>query len=777
MTENKLVVVDTVYPENIYIFPIRYKPVFPGMITPMVISPGKLADSLMKALETTELFGLLLQKDDTRKGIDEENLYRVGTLARVVKKMKLPDEGYQLLVNILSRFEVVQFLRSPIHRMAKVMYHQDDLESDKNKELIALTRAVLSDAKEVMNQNPLFTEEMKLTLVNVDEPGKIADFVCSILNLEKPEFQEILETFNVENRLEKALSFLAREIELLHLQKKIQNRVEEKVTNQQREGLLREQLQAIRKELGIDGKSADKDAAYYREKVSALALDGETLEKVMADIEKLENIDSQANEYGVLRNYLDTVIELPWANPEYTEVPLEKARKILNRDHLGLEEIKDRIIEILALRIQKKAEGGSIICFVGPPGVGKTSLGRSIAKAMDKQFYRFSLGGMRDEAEIKGHRRTYVGAMPGKLIQAMKIVKSKDPVLMLDEIDKLGKSFQGDPASALLEVLDPEQNSDFRDHYLDLPFDLSYVTFITTANTLETIPGPLIDRMEVIRLSGYILEEKVKIAQKYLVPKTIKDIGLNPKEASKISAKTLRVLIDQHSREAGIRSLEQQIKKVFRKNVAAKIEKKKFPQEILEKDLADILGPPRFKNRDIDKTKTPGTAIGLAYTSMGGATLTIESAAIPGKGPFKLTGQLGKVMTESADIALTYVRSILKDEEYFTKNQIHIHVPDGATPKDGPSAGITITTALLSLYYNKPMKSGFAMTGEIRLTGHVLPIGGLKEKTIAARRVGIKKIIFPYDNQPDWDILPDQIKRGIKPYPVKHYDEVKKLLF
>lgn len=775
MSEQLIVTVDQLLPENLNIIPIRYRPVFPGMVTPLVISSGDLTDFIETILKKTTFLGLVLQKNDEVEEIDVKNLYNVGTVCKVIKKINMPEGGIHLLVNTLTRFSVKKYINDSRNPMARVTYRRDDFNS-KDKEMQALTRAVLIKAKEISQHNPLFTEEMKLTLVNVEEPGKIADFVCSILNLEKEEFQKVLTTFNVKKRLELALRFLTREMELIKLQNKIQGEVDDKIEHQQRDYYLREQLKAIREELGIGG-SKEKDADYYIKKIEAAGLPAEAKEKAMEEVGRFDYVDPHSSEYGVIRNYLDTVLELPWANPKFEDIDLAKARKILARDHFGLEEVKERIIEHLAVRKFRQEEKGTILCFVGPPGVGKTSLGRSIARAMGKKFFRFSLGGMRDEAEIKGHRRTYVGAMPGKVIQALKVVKSKDPVLMLDEIDKLGVSYQGDPASALLEVLDPEQNVDFRDHFLDLPFDLSYVTFITTANTLDSIPAPLLDRMEVIRLAGYILEEKVKIVQKYIIPRSIEEVGLKKAVAPKITLDGLKHIIDAYSREAGVRSVEKEIKKIYRKAVSAKVEKKSFSKTIGPEQVKEILGSPKFSSTEEATLKYPGCAIGLAWTSMGGATLVIESRVIPGKGEFKLTGQLGKVMIESADVAITYVKSLVKDDQYWSKYDLHIHVPEGATPKDGPSAGITITSALLSLYKNKLPRAGFAMTGEIRLTGEVLPIGGLKEKVIAARRIGIKKVIFPHENIKDWEELPDYLKKGMKIFPVKHYDEVYKLLF
>ena len=775
MTDPMLISIDQLLPEQLNIIPIRYRPVFPGMVTPLVISGNDLTRQVDEILKKTSFIGLLLQKKDDELEISVKNLYKVGSVCKVIKKINLPEGGLHLLVNSLTRFHVIEYasLQNPL--IARVGYHYDQFNS-RDKELQALTRAVITRAKEIAAQNPLFTEEMKITLVNVEEPGKIGDFVCSLLNLEKKEFQKVMETFDVKKRLELALLYLSREMELLSIQKKIQGEVEEKIDHQQKDYYLREQLKAIRDELG-QGASKDKDAEYYLKKIEATPLPEEARERALEEVSRFDYVDPHSSEYGVIRNYLDTILDLPWSVPEFKDINIEKARKILDKDHFGLEDVKERILEHMAVRKYKKDVRGTIICFVGPPGVGKTSLGKSIAHAMGKKFYRFSLGGMKDEAEIKGHRRTYVGALPGKVIQALKVVKSKDPVLMLDEIDKLGISFQGDPASALLEVLDPEQNKDFRDHFLDLPFDLSYVVFITTANTMDSIPTPLLDRMEIIRLSGYILEEKISIVQKYIIPRILEKVGLKKELAPKVGSSILKFIIESYSREAGIRSVEKMMEKLYRKAVAAKVENKPFPKTLSVDETEKILGTPLFSIKEEARLKYPGCAMGLAWTSMGGTTLIIESRAIPGKGGFKLTGQLGKVMVESADIALTYVKTIIEDTRYWSKHDIHIHVPDGATPKDGPSAGITIATTLLSLYKQKIPKQGYAMTGEIRLTGEVLPIGGLKEKIIAARRIGIRKIIFPQENEKDWRDLPDYLKKNMTVNPVSHYSEVQKILF
>jgi ATP-dependent Lon protease len=778
VAENKqslIVPINQLLPPELFILPVRHRPVFPGMVTPLVIAEGKLAEAIENVHKQNQYLGLVLQHDDTNTEVGPDQLFKVGTAAKILKRINLPEGGMHLLVNSLERFKISSFSLSSPHMLAKVEYQIEATEV-RDKELIALMRSVLNQAKEMMTENPYFTEEMKLTLINVEEPGKIADFVCSVLNLKREEFQEILETFDIRRRLERTLQFLARELDLVKLQRKIQGKVNQGVEHNQREYYLREQLKAIKSELR-GPETREKDGEFYRQKIEAAKLPPEANERALDECSKLDYVDPSAHEYTVIRNYLDTILDLPWNVPAIDAIELPYARQVLNRDHFGLDDVKTRILEYLAVRTLKADVKGSILCLVGPPGVGKTSLGRSIAAAMKKKFFRFSLGGMRDEAEIKGHRRTYIGAMPGKIIQGLKSTKSRDMVLMLDEIDKLGRSYHGDPASALLEVLDPQQNFEFRDHFLDLPFDLSQITFVTTANTLDSIPEPLIDRMEIIRLPGYILEEKMQIAKKYLIGRAISDSGLSKKNAPVITTQGLRFLIDSYARESGVRRLEKEIQKLYRKAAAAHVEKKSFPKSLGPKEIPKYLGKPVFTRADEFTTLSIGSALGLAYTSMGGATLTIESRKFPGRGRVKFTGHIGKVMNESAEIAVSYARSLEADEKFWTKNDIHIHVPDGATPKDGPSAGITITTALLSLLRHKKIKAGFAMTGEIRLSGDVLPIGGLREKIVAARRVGIKKVIFPFDNLRDYEELPNDLKKGMKVFPVKHYSEIEKLLF
>lgn len=783
LLESNLIAIDQVLPGQLYVIPIRFRPIFPGIVTPLIISQGRFSDTIDKVINSTRTIGLVLLKDDDADEIQFKDLYKYGTAAKILKKINLPDGGVNVLINSIKRFKIAEPVSEKKHLIANVDY-LDDEAIKKNIESKALTRAVLSQLKMLSDNNPLFTEEMKLTMVNVEEPGKIADFVTSLLNLEKHEYQQVLETINVKKRLEKVLQLLNKEMEVLSVQKKIQNQINEKIDKQQREFFLREQLKVIRSELGLDEDERSREIREMRRKVEELKLQGEVRDKIDEEIEKMSFVDPNSSEYALTRNYIETVLSLPWNRLTEDSADLERSEKILNKDHFGLDDVKARILEFLAVRKLKPDAKGSIVCLVGPPGVGKTSLGKSIARSLNKKFFRTSLGGMRDEAEIKGHRRTYVGAMPGKIIQGLRICKSKNPVFMLDEIDKMGQSYQGDPASALLEVLDPEQNVEFRDHYLDMPFDLSNVFFITTANTLDTIPRVLADRMEIIRLSGYITEEKYEIGKRYLLPKQIEKHGLK-KQDVKIDKKGFHYIINGWCREAGVRNLERQVERICRKTAMLKSKKKKLPAaNLTEKQIRDYLGPENFSDDELVKISKPGIVTGLAWTQFGGATLVIESIGVDsqkGGGALKLTGQLGDVMSESANIAFSYIQHVFSHDEktrkYMNDKMIHLHVPAGATPKDGPSAGITMAASLYSLISNRTPKQRLAMTGELTLSGRILPVGGIKEKIIAAKRAGIKEILLPVDNDKDLKEVPDYIKKGIRFHLVREIDEVLHITF
>jgi ATP-dependent Lon protease len=716
------------------------------------------------------------------------SLYKMGTAAKIVKKINLPDGGVNIFISTLKRFRIKKPLSVSNPIVAAVSYVED--EEDDTSEVKALTRALISEMKQISENNPLFSEEMRLNMINIDHPGKIADFIASILNIDKGEQQKILEILNVRKRMEQVLVFIKKEQELLRIQKRIQKEINEKIEKSQRDYFLKEELKAIKTELGMATDAKSSEHQRFKEKLDAFKFEGEIKEAVDQELEKFSLMDPNSGEFIVTRNYLDVIVNLPWQEPQPETLDLKRAREILEEDHYGLKDVKTRIVEYLAVRKLRRDTKGSIICLVGPPGVGKTSVGRSIARALNKQFFRFSVGGMRDEAEIKGHRRTYIGAMPGKIIQGLRIVKTRDPVYMIDEIDKMGASFQGDPASALLEVLDPEQNNSFRDHYLDLPFDISHIFFIVTANALDTIPAPLMDRMEIIQLPGYIDMEKLEIARRYLLPKSLEKNGLK-KTQVKYTKDSLLHIANGYAREAGVRTFEKNLDKIHRK-LAKQIvdaeeaspapkpaETKASPMKFsIDKKLIEKhLGKPIFPEEVVKKADRPGMSVGLAWTSMGGDTLVIEAASLPGKEGLTLTGKMGDTMKESAAIAMTVARKIATERfgiasEWFEKNQIHLHIPEGATPKDGPSAGITMATALLSLFRSKIITDRLVMTGELSLTGQVLPIGGLKEKTIAAQRNNARHIIIPRQNLRDLDEIPDHVKKGIEFHPVERFDEV-----
>jgi ATP-dependent Lon protease len=774
MEERQIIPTVQVLPPKLYLLPLTGNPIFPGIFTPfMVASPQDV--ELVEHVTTEHGFlGLVLTRSKDAENPTGAELFRVGTVVKIIRKVNLPDGGVNLFISTLKRFRIKKLiaLEHPITIAAEYL---DDTNFDSN-EVQALTRSLIGEMKQISEDNPLFSEQMRLNMVNIDHPGKIADFITSILNIDREEQQKVLETLDVHERMMKVLVFIRKEKELMSIQQRIMKQINEKISKSQREYFLKEQLKAIKQELGMPVDSKSSEYQRFKEAVEKLNLDKEAGEQVEQELEKFSLMDTNSSEFIVTRNYLDTIISLPWATPPAQQVDIQRARRILDGDHYGLEDVKERILEYLAVRKLKKDSKGSILCLVGPPGVGKTSVGKSIARALNKKFFRFSVGGMRDEAEIKGHRRTYVGAMPGKIIQGLKIVKVKDPVFMIDEIDKLGVSFQGDPSSALLEVLDPEQNVAFRDHYLDLPFDISNILFVTTANTLDTIPAPLLDRMEVIRLSGYINDEKIAIARRYLIPKSLARSGLE-KGSVKYGKEALLQIAEGYAREAGLRNFEKALdrvdRKIARKSVLGEIS---FPATVDAAALEEYLGKPVFYEESIRNFTRPGMARGLAWTPLGGAMLTIEAVANPGKEGFRLTGQLGSVMQESANIAYTYVRHVARQfdvgKEFFENNQIHLHVPAGATPKDGPSAGITMASCLLSLATGRKIRKSLAMTGELSLVGQVLPIGGLKEKVIAAKRNKIREIIIPAQNDRDLADIPEHVKKGIRFHSAQTMEEV-----
>ena len=800
-----IVPAEKILPNKLPIIPLQGRPIFPGIFTPLMINSPEDTKVIEQAYNGDSYIGIIMLSNEVENP-GYTDLHQVGTVARIIKKINLPDGGVNVFISTIKRFKIRKALHSKDPIIAAVEYLED--EEDDTFEVKALTRALISEMKEVSENNPLFSEEMRLNMVNIDHPGKIADFIASILNIDKNDQQHVLEILNVRQRMEQVLVFIKKEQELLRVQKKIQNDLNERVEKNQREYFLREELRSIQEELGTDAEGNQDDYHKFKEKIESFKFEGEIKETVESELDKFRLMDPSSPEYTTSRNYLELVTQLPW-NEDIKEVyNLDSAKKILENDHYGLEDVKKRILEFLAVRKLKKDAKGSILLLVGPPGVGKTSIGRSIANAMNKPFYRFSVGGMRDEAEIKGHRRTYIGSMCGKVIQGLKLTHTKAPVFMIDEIDKMGSSHNGDPASALLEVLDPEQNVSFRDNYLDLPFDVSNVFFILTANTLDTIPEPLLDRAEIIQLAGYIDQEKLEIAKKYLIPKNLKKNGLKKGQVKYTKAALLRIA-EEYAREAGVRNYEKNLDKIHRKLVTTLISEadskandaiKKAKEENRSKeevnaitteqfleqdkkweidapDLEKYLGKPVFDESEVKKAYVPGTAIGLAWTSMGGDTLLIESVSFPGKGELVLTGQMGDVMKESCAIAWNWAKRYavehkIKKASWFEQNNIHLHIPEGATPKDGPSAGITMATTFVSLLRGKKIKPNLAMTGELSLTGQVLPIGGLREKTVAAKRNGIKTILIPNANKRDLDEIPEHVKHGITFVPVSRVEEV-----
>jgi ATP-dependent Lon protease len=711
------------------------------------------------------------------------DFHEVGVAIKVVQAAPPPGEGpLQLVAQVLQRFNILEFLsEAPVFRARVEYWHETEFET--NEELRAYSVAVVDSIKELVNLNPLYKEGLSLLLdrFDVHDPGVLADFAAAMTTASGEELQEVLATRSIRKRIEQVLILLKREIEISKLKTKISKRIEERMSKQQREFFLREQLKEIKQELGLSKDDRQTEVDRFRERIAALTLSDEARERIDEELEKLKLLEPSSPEFNVVRAYLDWLTVLPWGVYTEDSYDLKRAASILDEDHYGLTDVKDRILELISVGIVKGDLAGSIMLLVGPPGVGKTSVGRSMARALGRKFYRFSLGGIRDEAEIKGHRRTYIGAMPGKFIQAIKTCKTANPLIMLDEVDKIGASFRGDPASALLEVLDPEQNRDFLDHYLDVRFDLSKVLFVCTANQLETIPRPLLDRMEVIQVSGYILDEKLEIARRHLISKQLGEHGLR-KDQVVLSKKVLREIIDGWAREAGVRSLENSIKKILRKSAKEIVEDGVASVKVEVDDLRRLLGKRLFTEEKAFGKPRAGVVMGLAYTALGGATLYVEAAPVPAPRPgFKQTGQLGGVMVESSEIAYSYVRSMLRDDpeakEFFSNNLIHLHVPAGATPKDGPSAGITMACALYSLVTGQPPANGLAMTGELTLSGLVMPIGGVKEKMIAARRVDVKTLILPEENRADYEDLDEHIRRGITPHFVRSFDEVRRLCF
>lgn len=778
-------VADDVLPDSLYLIPVPQRPFFPGQVQPVAMDPEEWGGTLNAvAEEKSGIVGLVYVDQQQLSGREPEPRHfpEMGTVVRLHRPSVMAENPGHFLAQGIRRFRIVRWLSDKPPYRVQVEYprSQGDRDSDDIK---AYAMAVLQAVKELLPLNPLYSEELRHYIANFNpnQPSLLADFSAALTTAKGEQLQEVLETLPLQSRMQKVLALLGKEKEVAELRGKITEQVNEKVSTQQREFFLREQMKVIQKELGISKDDNTSDVERFSERLEDKVLPDAVRERIDDEMQKLSVLEPGSPEYGVTRNYLDWATSVPWGVTSDDNLDLRHAGEVLNRDHDGLEDVKDRILEFLAVGAFRGKIAGSILLLVGPPGVGKTSIGRSVASALGREFYRFSLGGMRDEAEIKGHRRTYVGAMPGKFVQALKEVKVANPVIMLDEIDKIGASFRGDPASALLEVLDPEQNGEFLDHYLDLRVDLSQVLFVCTANQLDTIPGPLLDRMEVLRLSGYVAEEKLAIARNHLWPKQLERHGLKDSQL-KINDAALKYVIESYCREAGVRNLEKQLARIMRKAIVGFVESpdEATKRRVGKKDIDDLLGKPLFQNER--PQRGVGVATGLAWTAMGGATLPIESSRIHtlNRG-FKLTGRLGDVMRESADIAYSYVVSHLKgyggDADFFDTSMVHLHVPEGATPKDGPSAGITIATALISLARKERIKRPLAMTGELTLTGQVLPVGGIREKVIAARRARIMELILPHANRRDFEELPEYLRDGINVHFARSYRDVFETVF
>lgn len=768
-----------VLPSTLHLLPVTDRPFFPAQGVPVLMNDEPWMETVRVIGETAHrLVGLVLVDTQDAENARPHNFSQVGTVVRMHHPMKAAGK-IQFIAEGLKRFRILEWLSDTPPFVARVEYPDDVLGND--DELKAYAIAIINTLKELVPLSPLYSEELKFFLnrFNPNEPSALADFAASLTTSAGPALQEVLETFPVLERMKKVLVLIRKELEVAKLQSQIREKVEEKMSEQQRKFFLREQLKAIQQELGIAKDDRTADVERFEERVAALQIPEAARARIDEELQKLSILESGSPEYAVTRNYLDWMTALPWGKYSEDKLDLGRARKVLDADHDGLEDVKDRIIEFLAVGSLKGEIAGSILLLVGPPGVGKTSIGRSVANALGRQFYRFSVGGMRDEAEIKGHRRTYIGAMPGKFVQAIKEAGVANPVIMLDEIDKVGASYHGDPASALLEVLDPEQNAEFLDHYLDVRFDLSKVLFICTANQLDTIPAPLLDRMEVIRLSGYITGEKLQIARNHLWPRLLDRAGIKRSQLQ-ISDAALKHIIEGYAREAGVRGLEKWLNRIIRKAAVKFVTGKTRKLRIGTRQIDDYLGQPLFQREK--PFSGVGVVTGLAWTAMGGATLNIEATRVHSKNRgFKLTGQLGDVMKESAEIAYSYVASHLKqyhgDPAFFDASFVHLHVPEGATPKDGPSAGITMAAALLSLARGERVKRPAAMTGELTLTGQVLPIGGVREKIIAARRSRIFEVILPEANRRDYDELPEHIRQGMTVHFAAHFRDVAAVLF
>jgi ATP-dependent Lon protease len=767
--------VGTSLPDALPVLPLKDSVPFPEMLTPLAVGQPRSIELVNDVLGGNRMLAMVASRDSEVEDPGPEDLYSVGVAGVVARMLKVPDGSLRILVQGGQRVELGEAVQRDPYLIARVTPAPDVLEP--TAELEALFRNVQQTFTQIVEQVPYLPEELQLAVANVDDPAELAHMIAGSLRIKTGERQQLLEERDVARRLRRLSELLAREAELISIGSKIQSQVESEIDKGQREFFLRQQMKAIQEELGeVDEAAAE--AADLRDRIDAAELPEHAAKQAERELARFERLPPQSAEHGTIRNYLEWLADLPWSKSTEDHIDLKVAREVLDRDHYDIEKVKDRILEFLAVRKLKPDAPSSILCFVGPPGVGKTSLGRSIAAAMGREFERISVGGVRDESEIRGHRRTYVGAMPGTIVRALRDAGSNNPVLMIDEIDKMGADYRGDPSSAMLEVLDPEQNGSFRDHYLDLPFDLSHVLFITTANQLEPIPGPLRDRMEIIQLAGYTEEEKLEIAKRYLVPRQVERNGLK-KSKIEFTDPALRELIDGYTREAGVRNLEREIGSICRK-VARELAEgtRRSKRRVGPKAVRELLGQRRFHSDVGRRTDEPGVATGLAWTPVGGDVLFVEATSFAGEGKLQITGQLGDVMRESATAALSYVRRNLAriapdaPEDWFARNDLHVHVPAGAIPKDGPSAGITMATAIASLVSGRPVRSDTAMTGEITLTGLVLPIGGLKEKALAAQRAEIARVIAPRRNEADLDEFPPNLLRGMEFVFVDNVEDV-----
>lgn len=753
--------------------PLRGLSVFPNMVLHFDIGREKSINALEKAMVMNQYIFLAAQKDENTDLPTPEDFFHVGTIGKIKQMLKLPGDSIRVLVEGICRGRIDEVLFEVPYFQCVISKIPEEEPAEITPKTEALMRSVLNSFDEYLAVNQKLAPEILPTVAGIEEPGRFADLIGSHLDIKIEDKQALLETFDIDERLEKLNGFLVREIEILNIEQDISTKVKSQMNKNQREYYLREQMRAIQEELGIS-EDVEDEVADWNAQLKKLKLDKKTHEKVEKEISRFSKMQPASAEASVSRTYIETILALPWRKEKKGNIDIAKAEEILNADHHGLEKVKERVLEYLAVIQLSKSLKGPILCLVGPPGVGKTSIARSVARAINRDFVRMSLGGVRDEAEIRGHRRTYIGAIPGRIITSIKEAGSKNPVFLFDEVDKIGADFKGDPASALLEVLDPEQNKEFTDHYLEVPFDLSKVMFITTANTTDTIPRPLLDRMEVINVAGYTEEDKVKIAQDYLIPKKVKEHGLE-EENIHFSEKALRDLINYYTRESGVRNLEREIANICRK-VARKIvggEKDSF--RVTEKNLEGYLGKKRFHYDIIRGEAEVGVTTGLAWTIVGGDTLFIETTVVPGNGKLVLTGQLGEVMQESAKAGISYIRSVADDlgidHNFYKEQDLHIHIPEGAVPKDGPSAGVTMCTAIISTLTKTPVRKDVAMTGEITLRGKVLPVGGIREKVLAAHRAGIKKVLLPAENERDIEDIPKNVRKQLEFVLIHNVDE------